>query len=390
MLKMTDFERDIKKRVCFVVAVELTVKAFLLDHIQAMDRYYNVSVAVNTGNTGFLKPYGIDIPVFPVGIEREISPFADLKGLFELYRLFRRERYDVIHSVTPKAGFLSMLAGFIAGIPIRIHTFTGQVWVTKKGAEKWILKMMDRLLAACATNILADSPSQRLFLVEQGIVPEKKAHVVAEGSICGVDAGRFSPNTEARALIRRQYGISASDIAFLYLGRLNRDKGLLDFAEAILQVCKRYDNAHFIIVGPDEQRMKEQIEAICSSCSQKVHFEDYTDVPEHFFAAADVFCLPSYREGFGVVIIQAASTGIPAIGSRIYGIADTIEDGITGLLFKAGDIDDLALKMQQFLDTPETIKQMGKEARMRALRLYAKEIVTTAMLDYYKKITGIA
>jgi glycosyltransferase involved in cell wall biosynthesis len=386
---MSDFERDMKKRVCFVAAVEITVKAFLLDHIRTMGRYFDISVAVNTGNTSFLKPYGIETPVIPVGIERGISPFADLKALFELYRLFRKERYDVIHSVTPKAGLLSMLAGFFAGIPIRIHTFTGQVWATRKGTGRWVLKTMDRILVACATHVLVDSPSQRTFLVEQGVVSGGKAHVIAAGSICGVDAGRFSPNSEARDRIRRQYGISESDIVFLYLGRLNRDKGLLDLAGSFSQVCNRYGNTHLIIVGSDEQRMKGQIESICTSCSQKIHFEDYTDVPEHFIAAADVFCLPSYREGFGVVVIQAASAGIPSIGSRIYGIADTIEDGITGLLFKTGDQDDLALKMKQFLDTSETIKQMGKEARKRTLQLYAKETVTTAMLDYYKKITGI-
>ncbi|MFA6411526.1 MAG: glycosyltransferase family 4 protein [Syntrophales bacterium] len=372
-----------------MAAVEITVKAFLLDHIRTMDSHYDISVVVNTGNTGFLKPYGFETPVIPVGIERKISPFADMKALFELYRLFRKERYDVIHSVTPKAGLLSMLAGFFAGIPIRIHTFTGQVWVTRKGLGRWLLKMMDIILVSCATHVLVDSPSQRTFLVEQGIVSRRKAHVIAAGSICGVDVGRFSVNSKARDRIRRQHGISESDIVFLYLGRLNRDKGLLDFAGSFFQVCKKYDNAHLVIVGPDEQRMKEQIESICMSCVQKIHFEDYTDVPEQFIAAADVFCLPSYREGFGVVIIQAASAGVPAIGSRIYGITDTIEDGITGLLFKAGDPEDLALKMKQFLDNPETIKQMGNEARKRTLRLYSKEIVTAAMLDYYKKITDM-
>lgn len=378
-----------KKKVCFIAAIESTVKAFLLDHIRIMDCYFDVSLAVNTRNTSFLKPYGIETPVIPVGIVREISFFTDLRALFELWLLFRKERYDVIHSVTPKAGLLSMLAGIFSGIPIRIHTFTGQVWVTRKGPGRWVLKTADRILAACATHVLVDSQSQRTFLIEQGVVSGRGAHVIAKGSICGVDVGRFSPNTEAKDRIRRQYGISASDIAFLYLGRLNRDKGVLDLAGSFAQVCIRYDNAHLIIVGPDEQGMKEQIESICTSCSQKIHFEDYTDVPEHFIAAADVFCLPSYREGFGVVIIQAASVGLPAIGSRIYGITDTIDDGITGLLFKAGDQDDLALKMKQFLHAPEQIKQMGKEAQRRTLKLYTKEMVTTSMLHYYKNIMGM-
>jgi len=379
-----------KVKVCFVVAAENTVKAFLLDHIRTMEPYFAVSVVANTGNTDFMKPFGITVPMIPVGIERKISPLADLKALFELYRLFRKEKYDVVHSVTPKAGLLSMIAGFFAGIPIRIHIFTGQVWATRKGFARWLLKSMDKILVACATHILVDSQSQRTFLIKQGIVSSEKSGVIANGSICGVDLVRFSPNTEARDRIRRQLGIPESDIVFLYLGRLNRDKGLLDLASAFLQICNVYGNARLVFVGPDEQRMKEQIELICASCLQKIHFEDYTDVPEHFIAAADVFCLPSYREGFGVVIIQAASAGIPSIGSRIYGVTDTIEDGITGFLFSAGDSEDLALKMKKFLDAPETIKRMGREARKRTLELYAKERVTSTMLDYYKKITGIA
>lgn len=379
-----------KKKICFVAVVEISVKAFLVDHIRAMTPYFDISLIVNTPDKNFLKPFGLDVTVIPVPIERKISPLMDLRVVMHLYRLFREEGFYVVHSIMPKSGLLSMLAAFFARVPVRIHTFTGQVWATRKGFMRCLLKSMDKVLAACATHILVDSHSQRSFLMDQGVISSERSGVIANGSICGVDAERFSPNAEARGRIRRQYGISESDIVFLYLGRLNRDKGLLDLADSFLQICKTYKNTHLVIVGPDEQGMKEQIESICTSCLQKIHFEDYTDVPEHFIAAADVFCLPSYREGFGVVIIQAASAGIPSIGSRIYGVTDTIEDGITGFLFSAGNPGDLALKMKKFFDAPETVKQMGREAQKRALALYAKERVTTSMLDYYKKITGIA
>jgi glycosyltransferase involved in cell wall biosynthesis len=135
--------------------------------------------------------------------------------------------------------------------------------------------------------------------------------------------------------------------------------------------------------------MKEQIESICTSCSQKIHFEDYTDVPEHFIAAADVFCLPSYREGFGVVIIQAASAGIPSIGTRIYGVADTIEDGYTGFLYDARDIDGLTLKMIEMIAQPDLRKIMGENARLTAHEKFSKERVTTAFSDYYKTLLHI-
>jgi len=376
----------IKMKVCFVAAVDSTVKVFLVDHIKAISQFFSVDIAVNTPNKSFLKPFDVDVPVVQIGIKREISIFSDAKTVIELYALFRRKRYDIVHSVTPKAGLLSMIAGYLANVPVRIHIFTGQVWVTRKGLSRWFLKTLDRILVLCATHILVDSRSQRDFLIEQGVVSNKKSSVLADGSICGVDTDKFSPNVEARKRIRKEYGISESDVVFLYLGRLNRDKGLLDLAHSFNEVCSKYDNTHLVIVGPDEQGVGEEVESICASCKQKVHIAGYTDVPEQYFASADVFCLPSYREGFGVVIIQAASAGIPSIGTKIYGVVDTIEDGKTGLLYHPRDVDGLTSKMIEMIKRPDLRKTMGTNARIRASEKFSKGIVTKALVNYYKSL----
>jgi glycosyltransferase involved in cell wall biosynthesis len=376
----------IKMKVCFVAAVDSTVKVFLVDHIKAISQIFSVDIAVNTPNKSFLKPFDVDVPVVQIGIKREISIFSDAKTVIELYALFRRKRYDIVHSVTPKAGLLSMIAGYLANVPVRIHIFTGQVWVTRKGLSRWFLKTLDRILVLCATHILVDSRSQRDFLIEQGVVSNKKSSVLADGSICGVDTDKFSPNVEARKRIRKEYGISESDVVFLYLGRLNRDKGLLDLAHSFNEVCSKYDNTHLVIVGPDEQGVGEEVESICASCKQKVHIAGYTDVPEQYFASADVFCLPSYREGFGVVIIQAASAGIPSIGTKIYGVVDTIEDGKTGLLYHPRDVDGLTSKMIEMIKRPDLRKMMGTNARIRASEKFSKGIATKALVDYYKSL----
>jgi glycosyltransferase involved in cell wall biosynthesis len=159
----------------------------------------------------------------------------------------------------------------------------------------------------------------------------------------------------------------------------------LDLSRAFSKICSEYNNVHLLVVGPDEENMKNQMIDICESCSEKVHFEEYTDVPEQYMAAADVFCLPSYREGFGIVIIEAASVGIPSIGSRIYGVTDAIEDGVTGYLFETGNPYDLASKMREFIESPALIKKIGREAMQNAGIRFSKEKVTTAMLEYYQK-----
>ena len=374
-------------KACFVAVIEASVKVFLIDHFKTMSPFFDISVCVNTKDEAFLRPFGVDVTVIPTQVERKISLLSDVRTLLHLYRFFRKYKFDVVHSIMPKSGLLSMLAAFFARVPVRIHTFTGQVWATRKGFTRWLLKSMDKILAFCATYVLVDSHSQRNFLIDQGIVSPEKSGVIAEGSICGVDVKRFFPDLKARSEIRAKFAIPENDIVFLFLGRMNRDKGLLDLAWAFSRIGERYDNAHLIVAGPDEEQIKGQMLEVCRLYSHMMHFESFTDSPERYMAAADVFCLPSYREGFGIVVIEAASVEMPSIGSRIYGVTDTIEDGVTGFLFSAGDPGDLALKMSTFIENPELIKKMGKAAKARAEVLYSKEKVTSAMLDFYKRVT---
>ncbi len=359
---------------------------FLLDQIAALSRRYEVTVVANTRNRDFLNAMGIKANVFPVCIERRIAPISDIKALFSLLYLFKRENFAIIHSVTPKAGLLSMTAGFLAGVPSRVHTFTGQVWVTSSGMKRWFLKRMDKVLAALATNILVDSYSQREFLVEHGIVSNEKSRVLGKGSISGVDTDRFRPDPRARLKTRGRLGIRDDDIVLLYLGRLNRDKGVLDLAKAFSVVCAaHHGNLHLLVVGPDEENIRD---SIITPYPNRVHFIEYTHEAERYIASADIFCLPSYREGFGSVIIEAASAGIPSVGSRIYGITDAIEEGVTGLLHDAGDVNQLAVRLRQLVDDPGLRRKMGENARLWAQRNFSKDMLTSAMLDYYTEILG--
>ena len=370
-----------RARICLVVASEITVRAFLLGHLRALSERYEVSVVVNTDNPAFLDEYGLRLRIIPLSIERNIAPRRDLASLMALIRLFRQERFDVVHSVTPKAGLLSMLAAWVARLPRRVHIFTGQVWATRSGASRLLLKCMDRLLAACATHLLADSASQREFLIAQGITRAEKLAVLADGSISGVDTDRFRPDAAARQGIRKELGIEADDMVFLFLGRLNRDKGVLDLARAFTRLPDGARNARLLFVGPDEAGMQAEVAGLAER--DRMHFIAYTDVPERYMAAADVFCLPSYREGFGSVIIVAAACGIPAIGSRIYGVSDAIAEGKSGLLFSPGKVDELAACMLLLLQNDGLRTQMGDYAKERARLDFPSARVTQAWLEYY-------
>jgi len=374
------------ERLCLVVASEMTVMAFLKEHIVALSKHYDVTLVLHTKQPDFAERNGLTVTVIPLAIERAINPLADIRALYRLVRIFNQQHFDLVHSVTPKAGLLAMTAAKLAGIRFRIHTFTGQVWATRSGFSRIMLKTMDRLLAWSATHLLADSDSQRRFLIDEGIAREEKLVVLADGSISGVDSGRFRPDEAAGSVIRQELGVGEDGVLLLFLGRLNRDKGVLDLATAFAKVAGSCSSLHLLLVGPDEGGLEQSIRQLAGTYAGRMHFIDYTDVPEKYFAAADIFCLPSYREGFGSVIIEAAACGLPAIGSNIYGVCDAIADGKTGLLFPVGDTGALAGAIRQMVMHPQLRLQMGAAALSRAKNNFSQQRLVRAWLDYYERL----
>jgi glycosyltransferase involved in cell wall biosynthesis len=370
-----------KSKICFAVSSPMTANAFLREHISALSGRFVIDLAANASHPSELESVACHARIFQVPIRRKISPLDDLMALLRLHALFRRERYAAVCSVTPKAGMLAMLAAALSGVPFRIHIFTGQVWATRKGWKRRALKLADRAMARLATHVLADSPSQRDFMVAEGVVAAEKANVLGNGSICGVDGERFRPDSARRAEIRDRHGIPASAIVFLFVGRLNRDKGVLDLAEAF-SVLERPD-AWLLVVGPDEEGMRAAMQSRLGASLERCRFVGFTDRPEDYMAAADVFCLPSYREGFGMVIIEAAAVGIPSIASRIYGITDAVDEDATGLLHRPGDIAEIARDFSFMADDATRRTEMGLAARQRALNLFSRRTVTDAWVQFF-------
>jgi glycosyltransferase involved in cell wall biosynthesis len=372
------------KSVCVVVSSPLVLKFFLTDHIAALSRVYRVTCVTKFNDTAWLRERGIEAPLYNVRIEREPSPMRDLQALWKLHRFFRKNRFDVVHSVTPKGGLLAMTAAAFAQVPMRVHTFTGQVWASRRGVRRTMLKLLDRWLASRATHVLVDSESQRAFLVSEGVLKAAKSSVLGRGSISGVDTARFRPDAEMRAQMRAGMNLDPAAVVFLYLGRLKRDKGVLDLAQAFALLARDQQQAHLLVVGPDEDNLQEEIVRLCADAASRLRLRGYTDNPERWLAASDVLCLPSYREGFGTTIIEAASAGLPAIGSRIYGITDAIEEEVTGLLHTAGDVAGLAAAMRSLAENESLRRSLGRAARERAHRYYSRETVTGALLRFYE------
>ena len=373
-----------RPRIALVVTSTLVVRWFLLEHIRTLARHFSVTLIVNNDAPGLAML--LPCRIVSLRLERDIAPLADLRALAWLWRHFSAERYQLVHTLTPKAGLLGMLAAWMSGVRVRLHTFQGEVWLTRRGALRLLLKNLDRLVARLATDLLVVSSSEREFLIANQVIPAAKSLVLCNGSIAGVDCERFKPDAELRAGLRAGLGIATNATVFLFVGRLKRDKGVLDLVRAFAILALEDATCRLLVVGPDEENLLPEIEEICAACRSRLHIVGLSAEPERYMAASDVLCLPSYREGFPVTLIEAAATGLPAIGSRVYGVTDAIVEGETGLLFDAGDMPQLALGLRTLAGDTALRKRLGLSARARALRDFSQARLTAALLEHYRRL----
>jgi len=378
-----------RPKMCVLTTTPLVVHFFLKPHLRELARHFDVVLSCNFLSDPYLPQLDLPVVEVSVSLERRIVPWRDLLALFELFQLFRRERFDIVVTVVPKAGLLGMFVAWTLRVPRRVHIFQGEVWVSRRGPVRWLLKWADGLTARLATHVLAVSSSERNFLEREGVVSLNKAQVLGEGSICGVDTAKFRADPSARAKVRVKLGIPDDAVICIYLGRLTTDKGILDLAQAFARVAANRSELWLLLVGPDEERMNSRLcELVPEQFQSRMVIRGFTEKPEEFLAASDFLCLPSYREGFGMVILEAAAVGIPAIGTRIHGITDAIEEGRTGRLVSVGDVEALTEALTQCCEQPGERRRFGAAAQKRVTSLFEQKIVVDRYVEYFRSLCG--
>lgn len=373
--------------ICFVVATPFTVNGFLLDHLRELSKEHEVTLCMNLSLydcSPALATYNIRI--IDVPLERKISLFSDIKAFWILYWVFVKNRFDAIHSVTPKAGLLAMIAALVSGTPNRFHTFTGQVWANYQGLRRNFFKKIDRLIVLASSKTFADSPSQINYLVDQKVAKKNGISTLGSGSISGVNLERFKSDPQIRDHLRSEYGANEETCVYLFVGRLCKDKGIFDLLQAFKEINQDSGKTALWIVGPDEEGIQAQLSNSSDLCGSNIIWMGSTFAPERYMAAADVLVLPSYREGFGSVIIEAAACGLPAIAYRIPGVIDAVIDQRTGLLCSAGSVDELFKAMLFMLFDKSARIRLGDQAQIYAQEKFSSILVTQAWLDFYRKV----
>ncbi len=380
------------KKICFVVAIPGSAQAFLKDHFRELTKGYSVHLVANFPDEESKREYWeMGVTCHDAPIERPIRIWNDLKALFALYRIFKREKFDSTHSVTPKAGLLTSLASWLAGVKVRIHIYTGQVWATRKGVMRSVLKTMDRLIALFDNYILVDGESQRQFLIREGVIKARNSRVLANGSICGVKLERFVISEEVRRAERAKFGFKDGDVVYIFLGRLNHDKGIGELYEAFDRLAKECPDAKLILYGIDEEGYEAKAAYYANLKRDKNFFyPGRTDKPFDALQSGDVFVLPTWREGFGSSVIEAQALGLPVITSDAYGVVDASVPNVTGLRCNVDDADGLYRCMKRYYEHRELMKRHGEAGRKRVFDLFDCNVVTAAWLEYYDENVGHA
>ncbi len=376
------------KKIVFIVAVPSTARSFLKDHFQKLIEIYELHLVATFNNNDdkiFFEKIGIIC--HNIKIIRNISLIHDFKTLFSLYRLFKNEKFTCTHSVTPKAGLLTAIAAWLARIEHRVHIYTGQVWATRNGIMRYLLKFMDKIIAFFDTDFLVDGKSQKEFLIKENVLKNENSQVLANGSICGVHMENFVISSIVRQSERLKYNFKDDDVVFIFMGRLNHDKGIGELYEAFNKLVNESHKAKLLLYGTDEEGYEKKSEKYKNIIKNNNFFyPGRTSKPYDALQAGDVFVLPTWREGFGSSVIEAQALELPVITSDAYGVVDASVPGETGLRCKVGDVDSLYERMKQYYNNPELRKQHGKAGRKRVKELFDNKIVTAAWLEFYKNL----
>lgn len=361
------------KRICFVTTLAKSYREFLLGFSYHLIEHYNYDVTFICSDDGKIgQVCNEHLHFIPVTMKRGIG-FDGPKVIWEMYKIFKREKYDIVLYGTPNGSFYASIASNLAGIKNRLYYNWGLRYQGFTGWKRALVKQMIKTICTNSSVIEVESYSILETAIKDGLYKRDKASVIWNGSACGVDLKKFDYNKrdEWRNSIRKELGIDSDTIVFGYAGRLNRDKGVNELVEAFAGLKEKNDVMLLLIGDYDDVGTTitpENINRIENS--DNIKHIGYTSKLEEYYAALDVFCSLSYREGFGLVVIEAAAMGAPAVVSNVPGQYDTIVENKTGVLAEVKNIESTSNALMFYIQHPEKIKEFGMNARKHVVDNY--------------------
>lgn len=381
-----------RKKICFCTTLGGTINAFLVDLSLYLVEHEDYDVTWIAGDDERLHEYANEhIHFIPLNMKRGLGLDGPLM-IWKMYRIFKREKFDIVQYSTRNAGTWASVAAWMAGIKTRLYCQWGMMFIALKGLKRALLKWDERLIVSLSTVVESESFSMYETAIAHGIYRPDKASVIWNGSACGVNLERYvMPNKPTwRKEVRQELGISEGARVFGYCGRITRDKGLNELFVAFKKVLEdksRNAETYLMIIGRDDysETIDPELFAWAKS-SPFVKFTGYTDNVPKYYSALDVFASLSYREGFGLVVIEAAAMGVPGIVSDALGQRDTIEHMKTGYLVRTHSVEDVVQAMMYYIENPEKAEEMGVNARRVVEEQYEQKELLKRLAEHRNQL----
>lgn len=331
------------------------------------------------------------IKVIPVKMYRRISIIRDIHSIITMYRIFRKEKPFIVHSITPKAGFVSMIAGYLAGVPNRIHTFTGLIFPTRKGILRFILMNIDRLICFLATIVIPEGQGVRNDLLKHKITG-KELNIIANGNVNGIDPEYFNCDyftEEDNENLKRKLGIKLDMTVITFMGRIVREKGIEELVDAFICLYDEIQDLKLLIIGRTEEKLdpiSEKSRMLIEKHSGIISVPFQSDV-RPYLAISDLFVLPSYREGFPNTLLQAGAMGIPCVATNINGSNEIIIHNKNGILVSPRDFNELKTAIGKLVVDVALREEMAAHSRRLIENRYDRRFVWEGILQLYTSLT---
>lgn len=365
--------------------IPTSLETLLKGQLKMLSKHYEVVAVSSPGEKMKVLEEREMVRTVSVPMERRISLVKDFISLIRLIILFAKEQPDIVHSITPKAGLLSMLAAWITRVPVRMHTFTGLVFPTTTGKMQKLLIAMDRLTCFCATHINPEGEGVKRDLINYKIT-SKPLHVIANGNVNGIDLEYFDriPEVMEKAWLYKKEGI----FTFCFVGRMVKDKGVNELVHSFLRLYQEDDQVRLLLVGPFETELDPVLPEVEEQILHHpgICFMGFQGDVRPFLAASDALVFPSYREGFPNVVIQAGAMGIPAIVTDINGCNEIVLPDRNGVIIPSKNEQALYEAMKYFASHSVEVEKMAANARTLIVSRYEQRMVWDALLAEYKSI----
>ena len=379
------------KKLIRITTVPSSLRTLLRGQSRFMSDYYEVIGISGDGDALAEVRSNEGIKTHVVEMTRTITPLKDLKAAYQLYKFFKKERPDIVHTHTPKAGTLGMLAAKLAGVPHRLHTIAGLPLLEISSHKRKLLDLVEKFTYKCATHILPNSIGLKKIILENAYTTSDKLTVIANGSSNGIDTNHYDAKfvtEQQRTGLRQELGISNDDLVFIFIGRIVKDKGINELIQAFDNLSKNYSACKLLLVGPREAHLDPilpETESLIEKNNAILAVGVQKDI-RPYVAIAHVLAFPSYREGFPNVVLQCSCMELPCIVSDINGCNEVIAHGINGLIVPVKDVNALEEAMQYMIDHPEERKAMIPNTRSRIVERYEQEFVWNELLKFYQNL----